>query len=174
MVNLCLCYWTIKWKWTNTKVIVSYNIPFLITQGGFFNECLNVLLLKEGLGRVVPISNIHAKSSHHWRFYKQLLQAEVRAQKAGKGLWEQESQLQIMKNKIVTNSIFQKMKQLTNSLVTYWKQFRTWDWRIILYMYMYSKFLCFCFNIGSLDHVQSWLMIIRDNCLTLLPGNHSP
>ncbi|KAM5165487.1 protein C3orf33 homolog [Mantella aurantiaca] len=96
-----------------------------INRGGFFNECLNVLLLKEGLGRAAPISNSHAKSGHHWRFYKQLLQAEVRAQKAGKGIWEQESRLKVMKNKIVTHSIFRKMKQLTNSLVTYWKQFRT-------------------------------------------------
>ncbi|XP_018412529.1 PREDICTED: protein C3orf33 homolog [Nanorana parkeri] len=96
-----------------------------INRGGFFNECLNVVLLKEGLGRAAHISSKHAEPGHHWTFYKRLLQAEVRAQRARKGIWEQESQLDVLKNKIFTHSIFQKTKQLLNSLVTYWKQFRS-------------------------------------------------
>lgn len=96
----------------------------LLTQGRFFNECLNVLLLKEGLGRAAHIPNIHAERDHHWTFYKQLLQAEVRAQKSRKGIWEQEKLLNVFKNKMFTLSIFQRTKQLINSLVTHWKQFK--------------------------------------------------
>lgn len=96
----------------------------LLTQGRFFNECLNVLLLKEGLGRAAYIANVHAERDHHWTFYKRLLQAEVRAQKSRKGIWEQENQLNILKNKMLTLGIFRRTKQLINLLVTHWKQFK--------------------------------------------------
>ncbi|XP_040205159.1 protein C3orf33 homolog [Rana temporaria] len=95
-----------------------------INRGRFFNECLNVLLLKEGLGRAAYIPNIHAERDHHWTFYKRLLQAEARAQKSRKGIWEQENQLNILKNKMLTLGIFQRTKQLINLLVTRWKQFK--------------------------------------------------
>nr|DBA26106.1 TPA: hypothetical protein GDO54_010404 [Pyxicephalus adspersus] len=96
-----------------------------INRGGFFNECLNVLLLKEGLGRAADIPGIHPQPGHHWTFYKQLLKAEVCAQKSKKGIWEEESQLSVLKNKILSNRILHRTNQFINSLVTYWKQFKT-------------------------------------------------
>ncbi|XP_063772182.1 protein C3orf33 homolog [Pseudophryne corroboree] len=90
----------------------------------FFNECLNVLLVREGLGRTASTPSIQQDPRHNWPFYKQLLQAEVRAQKAGKGVWKPDSQLNLT-NKILHNGILQHMKHLIRSLVTCWKKIKS-------------------------------------------------
>ncbi|KAM9316117.1 protein C3orf33 homolog [Gastrophryne carolinensis] len=95
-----------------------------VSRGGFFNECLNILLLKEGLGRAAHILGSHKESGHHWTFYKKILRAEVQAQKAKKGLWEQESRINMLANTIHNHRIVLKTKHILSSLVTYWKQFR--------------------------------------------------
>ncbi|XP_075058129.1 protein C3orf33 homolog [Mixophyes fleayi] len=96
-----------------------------VKRGRFFNECLNVLLLKEGLGRAAHIPGIHQEPGPYRTFYRRLLQAEVRAQKAGKGLWKQDSQLNSLTNKMLKNGIVQHMKRLISLLVNYWNKFKT-------------------------------------------------
>ncbi|XP_075720128.1 protein C3orf33 homolog [Rhinoderma darwinii] len=96
-----------------------------INRGGFINDCLNVVLLKEGLGRTAHIRGVHQEPGHHWAFYKRLLQAEVKAQKAGKGLWKQESQLNMLTNKMLSNRIVQYMKQFTSFMTKYWKKIKS-------------------------------------------------
>ncbi|XP_073529171.1 protein C3orf33 homolog isoform X2 [Phyllobates terribilis] len=56
-----------------------------INRGGFINDCLNVLLLREGLGRTAHIRGVYQGPGQHLPFYKRLLQAEIKAQKAQKG-----------------------------------------------------------------------------------------
>ncbi|KAG9494180.1 protein C3orf33 homolog [Eleutherodactylus coqui] len=94
-----------------------------INRGGFFNDCLNVVLLKEGLGRTAHIRGVHQGPGHHLAFYKRLLRAEVKAQKAGKGLWKQESRLNTLTNKVLSNSIIRHMKQFISVMTKYWKKF---------------------------------------------------
>ncbi|XP_056420975.1 protein C3orf33 homolog isoform X2 [Hyla sarda] len=93
-----------------------------INRGGFFNDCVNVVLLKEGLGRTAHIRGVHQGTGHYFAFYKRLLQAEVKAQKTGKGLWEQESQLRTLTNKILSNSIIQHVKQFIHVMTKYWRK----------------------------------------------------
>ncbi|XP_069831572.1 protein C3orf33 homolog [Dendropsophus ebraccatus] len=94
-----------------------------INRGSFFSDCLNVMLLKEGHGRTAHIRGIHQAPGHYLSFYKRLLRAEVKAQKAGKGLWEQESQLSILTHKILHNRIIQHGKQYMSVMTKYWKRF---------------------------------------------------
>ncbi|XP_044145889.1 protein C3orf33 homolog isoform X1 [Bufo gargarizans] len=96
-----------------------------INRGGFINDCLNVVLLKEGLGRTAHIRGVHQGPGHHLAFYKRLLQAEIKAQKARKGLWKRESQMNILTNAVLRNSIIQHVKQFFSLMTKYWKKFRS-------------------------------------------------
>ncbi|KAM8954496.1 protein C3orf33 homolog [Pelodytes ibericus] len=96
----------------------------LVHKRGLFNECLNVEILTQGLGKVSHTPRFDEKPEL-WTFYKRLLQAEVKAQNKGKGLWKQDSQLDVVTNKILNNSFMQKLKQLTTFLMNYWKKYRT-------------------------------------------------
>ncbi|KAM3932366.1 protein C3orf33 homolog [Leptodactylus fuscus] len=94
-----------------------------INRGGYFNDCVNVVLLKEGLGRTVQIRGLHQGPGHYLAFYKRLLRAEFKAQKAQKGLWEQESAISTLTNRVLSNSMFQHMKQFISLMTKYWKKF---------------------------------------------------
>lgn len=94
-----------------------------INRGGFTNDCLNVVLLKEGLGRTAHIRGVHEGPGHYLAFYKRLLQAEVKAQKARRGLWKQESRLNTLTNKMRCKIIVQHIKQFFSLMTKYWKKF---------------------------------------------------
>ncbi|KAG8581024.1 hypothetical protein GDO81_007521 [Engystomops pustulosus] len=94
-----------------------------INRGGFFNENLNVMLLKEGLGRTTHIKGVPQGPGHHLAFYKRLLRAEVKAQKAQKGLWEQERLISRLSNTVLSNSIIQQVKKFISFTSKYWKRF---------------------------------------------------
>ncbi|XP_068136963.1 protein C3orf33 homolog isoform X2 [Hyperolius riggenbachi] len=96
-----------------------------VNRGGFFNTCLNTMLLREGLGRAAAIAGVQEEAGQYWKFYKRLLQAEVQAQKARKGLWQQESRMNALTDKILGGSTVQKIKSFANSVVRFWKKFRT-------------------------------------------------
>ncbi|XP_053315255.1 protein C3orf33 homolog [Spea bombifrons] len=96
----------------------------LVHRRGLFNECLNVEILRQGLGKVSRVPRIDEHPTL-WKFYKRLLQAEVKAQKKGKGMWKRESQLNMLTNKMLNNNIVQKLKQLASNIVNYWKKYRT-------------------------------------------------
>ncbi|XP_043926441.1 protein C3orf33 homolog isoform X2 [Protopterus annectens] len=61
----------------------------LINQGGLFSVCLNEELLNLGLGRTAPIEGLHYSSKLYWKLHKRLLQAEMKAQKKGRGIWKE-------------------------------------------------------------------------------------
>ncbi|XP_028650341.1 protein C3orf33 homolog [Erpetoichthys calabaricus] len=60
----------------------------LANLGGIFNVCINEELLRQGLGRTVPVQGLHFQSKLFWNIHKKLLKAELRAQKSGVGLWK--------------------------------------------------------------------------------------
>ncbi|KAM4040764.1 protein C3orf33 homolog [Anomaloglossus baeobatrachus] len=95
-----------------------------INRGGFINDCLNVLLLREGLGRTAHIRGINQGPGQHLAFYKRLLQAEIKAQKGRQGLWKEESQLNTLNKRILNNRFIQQMKQFVNLMTKYWKKWR--------------------------------------------------
>ncbi|XP_073435118.1 protein C3orf33 homolog isoform X2 [Dendrobates tinctorius] len=95
-----------------------------INRGGFFNDCLNVVLLMEGLGRTAHIRGVHPGPGQHLAFYKRLLQAEIKAQKAQKGLWKEESQQNTLTDKILNIRFIQHLKQFVSLMAKYrekWK-----------------------------------------------------
>ena len=56
-----------------------------------WSQCVNEELLKLGLARTVPISGLPSDSHLCWQLHKQLLKAEVKAEKKGRGLWKEDS-----------------------------------------------------------------------------------
>ncbi|KAG8445268.1 hypothetical protein GDO86_010157 [Hymenochirus boettgeri] len=94
----------------------------LVDQGGIFSSCLNVEILRHGLGKTVNITGLQHNTAHYWKFYKRLLKAEVKAQKKGKGLWKQEIQLNKVLNKLLYTFVLQPLKQVTDLLSYFWKK----------------------------------------------------
>ncbi|CAJ0939572.1 unnamed protein product [Ranitomeya imitator] len=92
--------------------------------GGFMNDCLNVVVLKEGLGRTAHIRGAHQGPGQHLAFYKRLLQAEIKALKGQKGLWKEESQQSTLTDKILNVRFIQHMKQFISLMAKYWKKWK--------------------------------------------------
>ncbi|CAH2247270.1 Hypothetical predicted protein [Pelobates cultripes] len=89
-----------------------------------FSECINVEIVTQGLGKVAHVPKLD-ENPILWKFYKRLLQAEVKAQNKGKGLWKLDSRLDVLSNKMLNNSVVQKLNHLTTFIMNYWKKFRT-------------------------------------------------
>ncbi|XP_018117514.1 chromosome 3 open reading frame 33 L homeolog isoform X1 [Xenopus laevis] len=94
----------------------------LLDRLGFFRDCLNVEILRQGLGTTVDIPGLQHDSSHYWKFYKRLLQAEVEAQKKGKGLWKQESWLSITSHRFFSTIFIQPVKRLIKLITYFWEK----------------------------------------------------
>uniref|UniRef100_A0A8C5MLT7 Chromosome 3 open reading frame 33 n=1 Tax=Leptobrachium leishanense TaxID=445787 RepID=A0A8C5MLT7_9ANUR len=93
----------------------------MIPRRGLFSECVNVEILKEGLGKVTHVPRFDEEPAL-WKFYKRLLKEEVKAQNKGKGLWKQESRLDILTNKMVNNTVVLKLKEFTRFIINMWKK----------------------------------------------------
>ncbi|XP_063297090.1 protein C3orf33 homolog [Pelobates fuscus] len=96
----------------------------LVPKKRLFSECINVEIVTQGLGKVAHVPKLD-ENPILWKFYKRLLQAEVKAQNKGKGLWKLDSRLDVLSNKMLNNSVVQKLNHLTSFIMNYWKKFRT-------------------------------------------------
>ncbi|KAM4771128.1 protein C3orf33 homolog [Rhinophrynus dorsalis] len=96
----------------------------LVNKGIFSSDCLNIDILREGLGKTTHIPGLHQDSANYWKFYKRLIQAEMMAQKKGRGLWKEHNQLNMLSDRMINNIIIHPLKQLTSSIVYYWKKYR--------------------------------------------------
>ncbi|KAM4693936.1 protein C3orf33 homolog [Discoglossus pictus] len=97
----------------------------MINRKRLFNECLNVELVRQGLGKVIHIPGLQQDSMHYWKFYKRLLKAEVQAQKKGKGLWKEESHFELLANKIQNNIFVEHLKRLPGWVRNYLKKYQS-------------------------------------------------
>ncbi|KAJ1088129.1 hypothetical protein NDU88_001288 [Pleurodeles waltl] len=68
----------------------------LVNKGGFFNVCINEEVLRQGLGKTTFIEGPRKDSKVYWKLQKKLLQAELKAQKKGRGLWKERTLLEKM------------------------------------------------------------------------------
>ncbi|MBN3302848.1 CC033 protein, partial [Amia calva] len=62
-----------------------------VNRGGVFSMSLNEEILRQGLGRTVPIDSLAHQYRLHWKVHRRLLRAEGKAEKKGKGLWKQQN-----------------------------------------------------------------------------------
>ncbi|XP_030044640.1 protein C3orf33 homolog isoform X1 [Microcaecilia unicolor] len=83
----------------------------LVNRGRFFSVCLNEEVLRQGLGRAIAIEGLPQDSKRHWKFQTRLLQAELKAQKKGRGLWKEASVLEKLTKSISTNTAVQQLKR---------------------------------------------------------------
>uniref|UniRef100_U3J677 Chromosome 3 open reading frame 33 n=1 Tax=Anas platyrhynchos platyrhynchos TaxID=8840 RepID=U3J677_ANAPP len=63
----------------------------LVNKGRFLSVCLNEEILRQGLGRTARIEGLHHDSRLYWKLHKRLLRAELKALKKNKGIWQEES-----------------------------------------------------------------------------------
>nr|XP_033815120.1 protein C3orf33 homolog isoform X2 [Geotrypetes seraphini] len=83
----------------------------LVNRGRFFSVCLNEEVLRQGLGRTITIEGLPQDSKQYWKFQTRLLQAELTAQKKGRGLWKEASVLEEWTKIISTNAPVQQLKR---------------------------------------------------------------
>ena len=77
-----------------------------------WSQCVNEELLKLGLARTVPISGLPSDSHLCWRLHKQLLKAEVKAEKKGGGLWKEDSLWERASKAVKDNALLRFMMRL--------------------------------------------------------------
>ncbi|XP_075274547.1 protein C3orf33 homolog [Opisthocomus hoazin] len=83
----------------------------LVNKGRFRSVCLNEELLRQGLGRTARIEGLHHDSRLYLKLHKRLLRAELKALKKNKGIWEEESYSERIRDRISNNKLVQTLKQ---------------------------------------------------------------
>uniref|UniRef100_H3ACV9 Chromosome 3 open reading frame 33 n=2 Tax=Latimeria chalumnae TaxID=7897 RepID=H3ACV9_LATCH len=94
----------------------------LINRGGFFSVCLNEEILSQGFGRIAPIEGLQLDSRIYWKLHRRLLQAELRAQRKGRGLWKEPSRWERISENIKDNKIIQSLKNFFKWIVFHVKK----------------------------------------------------
>ncbi|XP_054241746.1 protein C3orf33 homolog [Indicator indicator] len=79
----------------------------LVNKGRFLSVCLNEEILRQGLGRTVPIKGLPHDSHLHWKLHRRLLRAELKALKKHKGIWQEESYYERLRDRISSNRVVQ-------------------------------------------------------------------
>ncbi|NXN19094.1 CC033 protein, partial [Indicator maculatus] len=88
----------------------------LVNKGQFLSVCLNEEILRQGLGRTVPIKGLPHDSHLHWKLHRRLLRAELKALKKHKGIWQEESYYERLQDRISSNRVVQRLKQFVSWL----------------------------------------------------------
>ncbi|XP_051482867.1 protein C3orf33 homolog isoform X2 [Apus apus] len=83
----------------------------LVNKGRFLSVCVNEELLRQGLGRAARIEGLHHHSHLYWKLHKKLLQAELKALRKNKGIWEEASYSERIRDRISNNKFVQTLKQ---------------------------------------------------------------
>lgn len=78
--------------------------------------CLNEEILRQGLGRTARIKGLHHDSRLYWKLHKRFLQAELKALKKNKGIWQEESYSERISDRISNNKFVQTLKQFVSWL----------------------------------------------------------
>ncbi|NXH20502.1 CC033 protein, partial [Bucco capensis] len=86
----------------------------LVNKGRLLSVCLNEEILRQGLGRAARIEGLHHESHLYWKLHKRLLQAEIKALKKQKGIWEEESYSERIRDSISNNKYVQTLKQFVS------------------------------------------------------------
>ncbi|NXW81656.1 CC033 protein, partial [Alopecoenas beccarii] len=86
----------------------------LVNKGPFLSVCLNEEILSQGLGRAARVEGLHHESRLYWRLHKRLLRAELKALKKKKGIWEEESYSERIRDRISSNKFVQALKQFVS------------------------------------------------------------
>ncbi|KAM6443110.1 protein C3orf33 homolog [Liasis olivaceus] len=88
----------------------------IVNKGRFSSICLNEEILQQGLGKTVRIEGLAHESRIYWKLHKRLLQAELKAVKKKKGIWEEETFIEKLKGHISNYKCIQKLKQFATWL----------------------------------------------------------
>ncbi|XP_069069409.1 protein C3orf33 homolog isoform X3 [Pleurodeles waltl] len=96
----------------------------LVNKGGFFNVCINEEVLRQGLGKTTFIEGPRKDSKVYWKLQKKLLQAELKAQKKGRGLWKERTLLEKMYVHFNTHAVMQQIKRTINWIFMYFRKSR--------------------------------------------------
>ncbi|XP_054022498.1 protein C3orf33 homolog [Dryobates pubescens] len=88
----------------------------LVNKGRFLSVCLNEEVLRRGLGRTVPIEGLPHDSLLHWKLHRRLLRAEYKALKKHKGIWQEESYYERLRDRIGGSRAVQSLKQFVSWL----------------------------------------------------------
>ncbi|XP_063162600.1 protein C3orf33 homolog [Candoia aspera] len=88
----------------------------IVNKGRFSSICLNEEILQRGLGKTVRIEGLAHESQIYWKLHKRLLQAELKAVKKKKGIWEEETFIEKLKEHISNYKYIQKLKQFATWL----------------------------------------------------------
>uniref|UniRef100_A0A8B9CQS5 Chromosome 3 open reading frame 33 n=1 Tax=Anser brachyrhynchus TaxID=132585 RepID=A0A8B9CQS5_9AVES len=91
----------------------------LVNKGRFLSVCLNEEILRQGLGRTARIEGLHHHSRLYWKLHKRLLQAELKALKKHKGIWQEESFSERVRDRVSNNKCVRTLKQFVNWLRSY-------------------------------------------------------
>ncbi|NXW56142.1 CC033 protein, partial [Eurystomus gularis] len=83
----------------------------VVNKGRFLSICLNEEILRQGLGRAARIEGLHHDSRLYWKLHKRLLRAELKALKKHKGIWEEESYSERVRNRVSNSKFVQTLKQ---------------------------------------------------------------
>ncbi|NXX43696.1 CC033 protein, partial [Tricholaema leucomelas] len=86
----------------------------LVTKGRFLSMCLNEEILRQGLGRTVPIEGLPHDSHLYWKLHRRLLRAEFKALKKHKGIWQEESYSERIRERISSSKAVQTLKQFVS------------------------------------------------------------
>ncbi|NXP74081.1 CC033 protein, partial [Ramphastos sulfuratus] len=88
----------------------------LVNKGRFLSVCLNEEILRQGLGRTVPIEGLPHDSHLYWKLHRRLLRAEFKALKKHKGIWQEESYYERIRDRISSNKVVQTLRQFVSWL----------------------------------------------------------
>ncbi|NXR13199.1 CC033 protein, partial [Semnornis frantzii] len=88
----------------------------LVNKGRFLSVCLNEEILRQGLGRTVSIEGLPHDSHLYWKLHRRLLRAEFKALKKHKGIWQEESYYERIRDRISSNKVVQTLKQFVSWL----------------------------------------------------------
>lgn len=94
----------------------------LVNKGGFFNVCINEEVLRQGLGKATLIEGPRHDSKVYWKLQKKLLQAELKAQKKGRGLWKERTLFEKLSIQLNKNTVMQQIKRTINWILIYFRK----------------------------------------------------
>ncbi|XP_077204739.1 protein C3orf33 homolog isoform X2 [Paroedura picta] len=95
---------------------VTLDCRVVVSKGRFSSLCLNEEILRQGLGRAVPVEGLSHKSRIYWKLHKGLLQAELKAVKRNRGIWKEATFLEKLREHVNNNKYIQKLKQFATWL----------------------------------------------------------
>ncbi|XP_068262763.1 protein C3orf33 homolog isoform X3 [Nyctibius grandis] len=84
--------------------------------GRFLSTCVNEEILRQGLGRTARIEGLRHDSHLYWKLHKRLLRAELKALKKNRGIWNEESYSERIRDRISNNKFVQTLKRFASWL----------------------------------------------------------